>query len=475
MLRECFMKNFYRKLTSGELSERHTFLILIIMGIWIYIPSLGIAELKSWDEAIYAAISRTIYISGDYLHLQFANAPYFNKPPLFFYLTSLGYHFFGINEFSARIVSVIFGLGCLALCFEFSRRLFHRKIAFISVLLLLSNYHFFKTVQHGRMESMVAFFILLACYSFYRLQENQKWIYGVAVGIGLGVLSKGAMGFLPFTVILPFMIIFPKWRRALCSIHTLVAIVIGLCIIFPWFYGQIKIYGANYINEAIGFQLMSRITSSIEGHREPWWYYLNISSLYYFSNWSLLVLPGLLFIAWKAITTKTPQLIFTALFAWIILLFFSFGIKTKLNWYIFTFYIPLSIAVAILVDSVSQRLYYLKHLVIITSLLSILIFPLLKFKVDHNSLKSLKPVFVKELNTKSIVYSYNMSFPALNYYTNANLKMLSSLEEVGRISSNSPVFVVLQKSDFARFSGRTKGVILAENGKYVFFKTVANT
>ncbi|MBN2805089.1 MAG: glycosyltransferase family 39 protein, partial [Prolixibacteraceae bacterium] len=303
----------------------------MLLALWMYVPTLGLMELKSWDEAIYASISRTIFQTGDYLHLQYKGEPYFNKPPLFFYLTSWGYHLLGVNEFSSRIVSVLFGIACLILTYLFAKRLFSQNIGVIAVLLMLSNYHFFITVRHGRMESMVAFFIVLALYSFYRLMDDIKWIYAFALAIGLGVLTKGGMGLLPLLVIFPFLIFYPVWLKRMFSVHTLISIVLCLFMVLPWYLLQYQLYEAEYIRQFFDIQLVGRMKVAIEGHQGPWWYYLYRTSFYYFSNWSVLIFPGLVFIVWKSVQDKKPGNVLIAFFAWVILLLFSFGVETKLS------------------------------------------------------------------------------------------------------------------------------------------------
>lgn len=464
------MKYFYLKFLSGSYRNRFYLATFLLMAVWAYLPSLGIAELKSWDEAIYAAISRTIYETGDLFHLDYHGGPYFNKPPLFFYLTVLAYHAGGVNEFTARIISVLWGVGCLFITYHLAIKLFDKKVAIISVLLLLSNYHFFKTVQQGRMESMVAFFIVLACYAFYMIIENRHWIYVFAVAIAIGVLTKGAMGLIPFIILLPFVIAYPHRLKAALNYHSIIAFVIAMILMVPWYYYQLKCYGDVYIDQAIKSQLINRISKPIEGHSEPFWYYLNTMSLHYFSNWSLLILPALICIAWGAIRKRSPQLVFITLLCWSTLLLFSFGIQTKLPWYIFTIYMPLSIVTANIL--LSERLGRLKHFIIVTSLISIVVFPLVKFNKQPDSLKAMKPNFEEVLNKDTRVFAFNIEYPVLNYYTDANPHIFYSLEKLMNSVDGDNTYIVLRKDDFAHIDDRFSVEILAQNLKYCFFKVV---
>lgn len=449
------MKKFYLQFIAGKVSCRISIAILIVMSLWMFLPSLGVSELESWDEAIYASIARDIYHTGDFINLHFNGEHYFNKPPFYMLLTSWSYY--------------LFGLGCLLIGFQLARHLFNQKIAVLSVLLMLSNYHFFRTVRQGRMESMVAFFIVFACYSFYRVLEDKRWIYGLAVSTGLALISKGPMGFMPVLIILPFSLLYPKRLQRLFNRHTFPALVLFLIIAVPWYVCQLKIYGSDYVDEFVGFQLIDRITKAIEGHDKAWWYYLNLSSFYYVSSWSILVVPGLLFIVWKAVKEKKEELAFIGLFSWVILILFSFGVKTKLSWYIFTMYIPLSMGVALMLDALKGRWIYVKHVIIITSFLSILVFPILKFKVYSDSLKSMENSFKNELSESSKVYACNIDYPALNFYVNADLCVFNNFEELKKEAADSSNYFVLLQTDLNKMGNKTDYKILSENKNYIFF------
>ena len=317
---------------------------------------------------------------------------------------------------------------------------------------------------------MVAFFIIFACYSFYRLMDNRKWIYGFAMAIGLGVMTKGGMGFLPFLVILPFLFIYPKWIKTILNYHTLLAMVLTLVIVVPWYLIQYQIYGMDYVHQFIDIQLIDRMKTAIEGNQGPWWYYLYRTTFYYFSNWSVLVIPGLFFIVWKSYKEKKPGTVLIALISWCVLLLFSFGVKTKLPWYIFTLYIPLSISVSLMIDLLKDRLLWLKHFILITSLLSILIFPLFKIKTSHNNLKSMLPVFEKELNENSNVYAYDIDYPSLKYYTNARLKVFSAIDDINHLQFEGKNYFVLKKMDFKMLDHPENYQALDENQNFIFLK-----
>src|SRR5947209_18405732 len=56
------------------------------------------------DEGRYAEISREMLTSGDWLVPQFHYEPFYDKPPLFFWLVAASFRVLGTHEWVARLV-----------------------------------------------------------------------------------------------------------------------------------------------------------------------------------------------------------------------------------------------------------------------------------------------------------------------------------------------------------------------------------
>ena len=86
---------------THEVSNRkqsNLFLILIILaGIFFFIPYLGHVHLFDWDEINFAESAREMIVTGDYRSVQINFEPFAEKPPLFFWLQASSMHMFGIN------------------------------------------------------------------------------------------------------------------------------------------------------------------------------------------------------------------------------------------------------------------------------------------------------------------------------------------------------------------------------------------
>ena len=106
---------------------------LLGLAFILLISGLGSWGLTESSEGRYAEIGREMYRSGDYLHPTDLGIRHYHKPPMTYYLTSLGYAIFGVNEFGARFfLAVTFTLEIL-LIWKMAMLLFNdRKMALAS-------------------------------------------------------------------------------------------------------------------------------------------------------------------------------------------------------------------------------------------------------------------------------------------------------------------------------------------------------
>ena len=86
------------------------------------------------DENFYVTSTRNMIDSGNYITPTNHGKKRFAKPILFYWFVAVSYKTFGINLFSARLVSAFFGALCIHLVYILARRMFNSKTAIISAL-----------------------------------------------------------------------------------------------------------------------------------------------------------------------------------------------------------------------------------------------------------------------------------------------------------------------------------------------------
>lgn len=109
------------------------------------------------DPVVYAAIAKTMADSGNYgaLALKLGDEPYYNKPPLLFWLSAFAIKIFGSTVFAVTLFSRIFGLACVFLTALLGSRLYDAKVGWAAGLILATTHLFFRSSATFRLESTI--------------------------------------------------------------------------------------------------------------------------------------------------------------------------------------------------------------------------------------------------------------------------------------------------------------------------------
>jgi 4-amino-4-deoxy-L-arabinose transferase-like glycosyltransferase len=189
-------------------TEKQDLALIVLISALFFIPFLGGVHLFDWDEINFAEISREMLITEDYFRIYVDFQPFWEKPPLYFWLQALSMHTFGLNEFAARLPNAICGILSLVILYKMGNRLFDRKFGFLWALTyfgtILPNLY----AHSGIIDPWFNLFIFTGMYYFiqFHWKKNQldtslkksKWYYLFWGGflIGLGILTKGQTAFI---------------------------------------------------------------------------------------------------------------------------------------------------------------------------------------------------------------------------------------------------------------------------------------
>jgi len=168
--------------------------IVVILSIACFLILSNLANHYLWqDEAQTALISKTILTHGVPLGYdgknffsQESGAEYGNNyiwrwhTWLPFYLVAGSFAIGGINTFSARFASCIFGIATIVLVYFFAKSLLKvKRIAALACILTLFSVPFLILSRQCRYYSMASFFSLLGLYSYINILENKKYALAV--------------------------------------------------------------------------------------------------------------------------------------------------------------------------------------------------------------------------------------------------------------------------------------------------------
>ena len=155
--------------------------VVILVGILLIAAVTRFYDLGSaaWshDEAIHTNWSYTLYKGQGFIH----NPIYHG--PLLYHLTALTFFLLGDNDFSARVMPVLFGLILIASPFLFRQWLGRRGWIITSVLFLISPViaHYSRVDRHDIYVEVCVVLVALAIMK-YLTTRRANWLYfGVAM------------------------------------------------------------------------------------------------------------------------------------------------------------------------------------------------------------------------------------------------------------------------------------------------------
>jgi 4-amino-4-deoxy-L-arabinose transferase-like glycosyltransferase len=139
------------------------------------------------DETRYLSIAWEMRHTGDLLTLHLNDAPYFDKPPLLFWLIDVFWSMFGATTWAV----VFFAAGCIALLSRLEKHL--AGAGANEAPWLLAGFVYFALFACGAMFDIgLTFFVLLAFLALVRrVQHGGGSLFPLFVEVTFGVLMKG--------------------------------------------------------------------------------------------------------------------------------------------------------------------------------------------------------------------------------------------------------------------------------------------
>jgi len=220
-------------------------LILFILSSVLFIPFLGGVNLFDWDEVNFAEISREMIVSGNYLNMTVNFEPFYEKPPLFFWLQVLSMKIFGINEFAARFPNAITGIITILFLYFAGRKIKNPKFGFIwafsMMVAVLPNMYY----KSGIIDPLFNLWMFLSVYFgwMYLHFPHKKVFHAVSAGLfaGLAMLTKGPVGLLlpALSLLIYFLIHIRKFKinifEIILSVTTAIAFPLFLYLLVSGF------------------------------------------------------------------------------------------------------------------------------------------------------------------------------------------------------------------------------------------------
>ncbi|TAL11307.1 MAG: glycosyltransferase family 39 protein, partial [Nitrospirae bacterium] len=333
--------------------------LLLAICALLFLLGLGTLGLTDRDEGSNAEAAREMVESGDWVTPTLNGVPRFAKPVFTYWLISGSYLAFGVNEFTARLPSALFGTALVLMQYAFVSRLFGPAVGLRAALMLLLNIEILAIGRLVLTDMVMMFFTTVSIFSFFLAMwgegKAKRWYWGFYIGMGLATLTKGPVGLLvPLLAVVPYLWLTRRWRDVLRECRPLAGTLVFLAVAAPWYTAMFMLHGSGYADSARG-DTLTRFFSVIGGHGGTVLFYVPILLLGFFP-WSGF-LPATLVQALQGSRSAVAQdrqrhlQILCAVWIAAVFVFFSLS-STRLPHYI----APLFPAAALLVAASWDRL-----------------------------------------------------------------------------------------------------------------------
>jgi 4-amino-4-deoxy-L-arabinose transferase-like glycosyltransferase len=189
-------------------------------------------------EGLNSDIARTMIESGDWVVPRHNGCIYVDKPPLFYWVTTLGLRIFGNSEFGARFGVALAGLGNVALIFLLGNLLYGRPAGLLAAAVLATSVGELVFARLMMVDTLFATCLTATflCFAMGCANERRRFLWWTLGGAaaGLAVLTKSLIGaVLPVATIGLFVITTRQWR--LLRERAVAGAVLGFLVVaLPW-------------------------------------------------------------------------------------------------------------------------------------------------------------------------------------------------------------------------------------------------
>ena len=334
--------------------------VLALIGV-IYIGSAFAPGLQDDADSTHAEAAREMLATHDYVTLKINGNRYLEKAPLMYWLIALSYSVFGVNEFAARLPTILAMLMLAALAMIWARRAFGGRASIYAGLFVATSAGYYLFTRILIPEAILSLFIACSFYFFLTALEDEiawRWYAGYAC-LALAVLTKGLLALVVVGIaMLLYIAVSGEWR-SWRRFRIFTGLLLFFAIAAPWHllagFRNPHFFWFYFVNEHFMRFLGKRIPKDYNKQEGslywslhlvwlfPWSLYLPVALRRPFSEWITRRRQGVLGIRAAASFRSRTQMV-CLIWATVTLVFFSFS--TNQEYYTFPAYLPILLLLA---------------------------------------------------------------------------------------------------------------------------------
>jgi 4-amino-4-deoxy-L-arabinose transferase-like glycosyltransferase len=429
-----------------------------VIAALVILPGLGAQSLANWDEAIYGVLTREL-LSDVGLTLHYGGRPWFEKPPLAFWLMAASSSIFGLTEFALRLPSAIFGIAAIVLQYLAGRRLGGRTAGLLAALLLLGVPQFVAYSRLAMTDVPLATMGMLSVVLLLYANSRSSLTVAAGAAFGFAILTKSAAAFLFLPGLLAIAIA-EHGLGFLRSREIWLATSVALAVALPWHACLAWMYGDSFVDQYFGLHIVNRFLRPLEGHEGSSFYYLDT----YFQKAGVLApvhAAGTALAVSLAVVRRDRLLAGASILALAAFAIVSVQ-ETKIGGYLTPVYPATALAAALGTARLIQNTRALVGLLVATTLLvlpGIVIgrgpfaetLDLVHFSPEVRALRNTR-LFTN--GRVPLLYSFGLSEPALHFYLANDVQTIGEFELVRLFSGKQPFLCLTFNSEAAKFASK---------------------
>ncbi len=202
--------------------------------------------------------------SGDIVTPRLDGEPWFEKPPLLYWMIAAG-HTVGLRaEWAARLPGALLSVAFLVFFYRSVADEFSAELALTASAILATSagwiaYSFAALTDLGMSAALAGAMLI----TLYEKRARSGWLAGGL--LGFAILGKGLV---PVVLFAPLFFVAPGMRLAIAAGALLVAA--------PWHVWCLSVNGAAFWNDYFWKQHVARFFTPALEHVQPFWYYLPV-------------------------------------------------------------------------------------------------------------------------------------------------------------------------------------------------------
>jgi 4-amino-4-deoxy-L-arabinose transferase-like glycosyltransferase len=240
-----------------------------------YLYNLNGVGMMSTDEPRYAAIGQAMARTGDWVTPYLWGSPWFEKPPLLYWMSAAFFAMGEKPEVAARLPVALLSLAFLVVAAWLVAREFGKDASAMAVSLLATSAGWVAYSNFCLTDLPMAVFFslaLLLALPLLRVLADERrvaWRFA-AIGacLGMAVLAKGLV---PLVLAVPLAWFLRKWWRVWVWGAVAFFVVAG-----PWYVAIYLRQGMPFVTEFFFKHHFARFYSNSLQHVQPWYYYAPI-------------------------------------------------------------------------------------------------------------------------------------------------------------------------------------------------------